>query len=112
MSSLPIACSLTPADLAVVKERYQAAASQYRATARISDNHADITLTGDATQIRELLTEIIERESACCPFLTFDTTESDEGYVVRLSVLDGSGLERSILRESVTAFFPEATLIA
>lgn len=111
MSSLPIACSLTASDLAAIKVRYRTAASQYQATARIDDDHADISLTGDKAILRELLTEMIEHESACCPFLAFETAESNLGYDVQLRVLDASGLEHDILRESVEAFFPSATVI-
>ena len=111
MSNLPIACSLSRENLAAVKERYRAATSHYRATARISDNHAEISLTGDKTAIRDLLTEMIERENACCPFLSFIVTESSAGYDVQLTVLDGAGLEDDILRESVDTLFPGSTSI-
>jgi len=110
MSSLPIACSLTASDLAAATERYRAAASQYQATARIRDGQAEIALTGEKTTLHELLTEMIARENACCPFLTFDVTQTAGGYAVRLGVLDGAGLEHGILRESVAAFFPSATV--
>ncbi len=109
MSHLPVACSLTATDLAAVKARYRAAASHYRATARITDNHAEISLAGDKTALHVLLTEMIERENACCPFLSFTVTERNAGYDVRLNVLTSSGLEDDILRESVNAFFPSAT---
>lgn len=111
MSNLPIACSLTASDLAAVKERYRAAANQYQATSQINDGHANISLTGDKTALHDLLTEMIERENACCPFLSFIVTESDTGYDIRLAVLDGSGLEASILRETVATLFPGATSI-
>jgi hypothetical protein len=54
---------------------------------------------------------MIERENACCPFLSFSLAESNAGYDIRLTVLDGSGLEDGILRESIDAFFPGATVI-
>jgi len=110
MSSLPIACSLTALDLTAVKEHYRAAASNYHATARISDDHASISLSGDKAALGALLAEMIERENACCPFLTFDITETDEGYDIRLRVLDAAGLERDILSELVAALFPTAAL--
>lgn len=106
MSYLPIACGLTASDLATVKARYRAAANQYQATARINDGHANISLTGDKTALHDLLTEMIERENACCPFLSFEFTESTTGYQVQLTVLDGSGLDSSILRESIATLFP------
>jgi hypothetical protein len=112
MSNLPIACSLTASDLATVKQRYHAAASQYRATARIRDRHADISLAGDKAALRSFLDEMIERESDCCSFLSFSVTESSNGYNVRLTIVDGAGLEDSILRESVATFFPAATSMA
>lgn len=111
MSSLPIACSLTASDLAAVKEGYRTAAGQYQATARISEDHADISLTGDKPALQKLMAEMVTRESACCPFMAFDIAESARGFDVRLSVLDASGLERGILRESVATFFPSATIV-
>ncbi len=111
MSSLPIACSLTSSDLTAVKERYRAAASQYHATARISGDHANISLSGDKPTLHELLTEMITRENACCPFLTFDVGETTTGFDVRLGVLDAPGLEQGILREMATILFPTATLM-
>lgn len=108
MSGLPIACSLSASDLAAVKDRYRAAAGLYQATARISDNHADIALVGDNAPLRALLDEMVERESACCSFLRFDVTETTDGFNVRLSVIEAAGTESDILRESVAAFFPGA----
>jgi len=110
MSSLPIACSLTASDLAAVQERYRAAASQYQATVRISDDHAHISLAGDKAALGELLNEMIERESACCPFLAFNVEDTANGFDVRLGILDAPGLERGILRESVEALFSGATV--
>lgn len=111
MSSLPIACTLTATDLAAVKERYREAASQYQATVRVSNAAANISLTGDTTALKDLLDEMIARESACCPFLNFDVEETATGFDVQLRVLDTSGLERGILHESLNAFFPAATVI-
>lgn len=111
MSSLQIACNLTASDLAAVRERYRTAASQYAAIARISDDLADIALTGDKTVLRALLDEMIARERACCPFLAFDVAESSEGFRVNLRVLDGPELAQGILHESVAAFFPGATVL-
>jgi hypothetical protein len=108
MSNLPIACSLTASDLASAKAHYRTAASQYQATVQIRDGQADISLTGDKTTLHDLLTEMIERENACCPFLSFAVIESTTGYDVRLTVLDDSGLEDSILREMVDTLFPGA----
>ncbi len=110
MSSRPIACSLSASDLASVKERYLEASSDYRATARIIDDHADISLTGDKAALQELLAEMIVRENACCPFLTFGVHGTATGFDVRLDVRDADGIERGILREMVAALFPVAVL--
>ncbi len=110
MSSLPIACSLSDSDLAAAKASYEAASSQYHASARISENHADVVLTGDKTAIHALLSEMVERERACCPFLTFEIEETAGGFAVRLGVISASGLETGIVQESVATFFPAATM--
>ncbi|MGH9175453.1 MAG: hypothetical protein ACRD1H_13900 [Vicinamibacterales bacterium] len=109
MSSPPIACTLSPADLAAVQNRYRDAAGSYQATVQIDDG-ATIRLTGDKPALRSLLDEVIARERACCSFLTFDVAESRDGYTVRLGVNGAAGLEESILRESVATLFPGAVL--
>lgn len=108
MSSPPIACTLSAPDLAAVKERYRTAADHYRATARLIDTSATITLTGDRTFLRSLLDEMVERESRCCAFLTFNITESSAGFEVILRTSNESELTPHVLRESVATLFPTA----
>jgi hypothetical protein len=106
MSSLPIACNLSASDLVAAKQRYRAAADRYQATIRISDDHADIALTGDKPALNELLAAMIERENACCSFLVFDVAETAGGFDVRLGIVDGAGMERDILTEAAGILFP------
>ena len=111
MSNLPIACTLSAADLTEAKARYRAAADRYQATAHIDGNHARISLIGDTAALNDILADMIDRESACCPFLVFDTTEHTDGLDVQLSIRDDSGLEPGILRESIETFFPTARIV-
>jgi hypothetical protein len=111
MSSLPLACSLSAADLAAVRERYHDAAGRYQAAARLDGEMAFIELTGDKPELRALLDEMIEREGACCPFLTFDLAETPDGFRAALGVVGGAGLEDGLLREVVDTLFPGASSI-
>jgi hypothetical protein len=109
MSSLPIACTLNATELAAVRDGYLMAARYYRATARIGNDRADVTLTGDKTTLRPFLKDMVERESGCCSFLTFEVVETTEGFDICIRTDAADQLGHGILRESVATFFPAAT---
>jgi hypothetical protein len=109
MSSLPIACTLNATELAAVQDGYRTAASHYRATARIGNDRAEVTLTGDKTTLRPFLSELVERESACCSFLTFEIDETADGFDICIRTDDADQLGHGILSESVAIFFPTAS---
>jgi|GEM_PF-6665912 len=110
MSSLPIACTLSAPDLAAVKERYRMAAGQYQATARIIGNTAVISLSGERAFLQALLDEMVERESACCAFLTIGVTSTQTGFDVELGLSEPIDLATGLLNESVMTLFPAARI--
>ncbi len=109
MSNLPSACSLNAADLAAVRDGYLTAARHFRATARVGGDRADVTLIGDKSTLRPFLREMVERESDCCSFLTYEVDETAEGFNVCIRTDDANQLEHGLLSESVAIFFPCAT---
>jgi hypothetical protein len=109
MASLPIACTLNAADLAAVRNGYLTAARHYRATARIGNDRAEVSLTGDKTTLRPFLIEMVERESECCSFLTFEVDEATDGFTICIRTDDADQFGHGILSESVAIFFPAAT---
>jgi hypothetical protein len=110
MTNLPIACTLSTADLAAAKERYREAAAQYDASVRLTDTSAVISMTGDQAFLRSLLDEMVARESECCAFLTFDIAETHQGFEVVLRVPGEKEIVLDALRESVTTMFPTASV--
>jgi len=110
VSSELIGCSLSPAELEIVRERYAAAADDYQATIEMDDDRARVSLRGDKQRLKALLNQMIAQEAGCCSFLRFDPSETADGFLVELSIHASPNQEvpPQSLAEAVRAFFPTA----
>jgi hypothetical protein len=107
MVKFPIACTLTHEEMAKVKEEYRASQHLYRAMARIEGSAAVIDLEGDTAPLGRFLRTMVAREEKCCAFLTFDLSETADGFRLRL----GSGeLNPQALSLFVEMLFPSLVL--
>lgn len=73
----PIACSLSPNELRDRSEGWQSLSD--RALLDVSQEAGRVTATYRAEKgIADRLTELIEAEKECCPFLNFEMTNREE----------------------------------
>jgi hypothetical protein len=107
-------CSLSPAELEIVRGRYAAFVRDYQATIQMDDHRARVSLRGDKKKLRAFLSELIAQEAGCCSFLRFDRAETADGFLVEVSIHDSQEPEgeQRFLAEALRAFFPAAATVS
>lgn len=103
--SLPIACTLSPAEM-------PRRAEQIRAVGRDGLIGADRGGRGAVLrfrpEVRARVEEIVAAESACCAFLDFDLTEEDGAIVLRIAAPEGGDPAAQLLADLFATDQPAA----
>lgn len=108
MDELPIACSLTDEQMARAKAQYSAAQHLYTATARIGDGEAVVELAGEKADLGPFLRAMVQREAQCCAFLTYELSETADGFRLRLG---SPQLDAPAFGTFVAVLFPSAAQV-
>jgi hypothetical protein len=103
-TELPIACSLTAAELTVRRAQIAELGRDAPVAAHVDGRRAALRF-GDEPGVRERVERFAAAEAECCAFLTMHIDET-EGEV-RLSIDAPEGAE-PVLAELVAAFAPPA----
>jgi hypothetical protein len=97
LDKLPIACSLTSAQL---RERQATLLAQFRAaivkTEELQDGYA-FHIPGDGERIRQVA-ELIVAERECCPFLVFEVSALPNMVPVTVRVMGPDGTKEFVRR--------------
>jgi hypothetical protein len=99
-TELPIACSLTAAELPARLVEMAAIGQSSLLGAEASERSAVLRYRGDRPT-RARLAAIVAAEAECCAFLTVRLSDADDG-AIRLAIEAPAGAE-PVLRELVTA---------
>lgn len=102
------ACTLSPGELAHAASLYAQAATTYQATVTYDKDAALVHLHGDKPQLTALLDDMLARESGCCSHLTFESSESADGYTLNVRAVGEPDLAGEILRAAMSVLFPTA----
>ena len=82
-ASLPIACTLAPADVATRARRWQALHERAEPRAEVTPGRLEFRYPPEAG-VRDDLLELADAERACCAFVSWEVLAGDEGPVLRV----------------------------
>ena len=102
-SELPIACSLSAAELPVRQAQMAALGRDAMTHTRVDGTHAELRFAA-RTGVRDRVEEIVVAEGACCAFLTMRVSDAPDTVLLSIDAPDGAEL---VLRELVDAFRAE-----
>lgn len=111
MSNAIPRCTLDASGQADARARYTSVADRYTATVAFTDDEAWVELRGQKPELRALLDEMIAREAGCCAHIHFAFTETAGGFAGTLHVSGAPGQERSVLKATMPALFPNAAVV-
>jgi len=99
-SSLPVACTLLPGELAARLDEIHAVGRDALRGARRDGAHAVLTFS-PAAGVHERLAAIVAAEARCCAFLRMDVSASDDAILLAIDAADDAA---PIVAELVGAF--------
>ena len=103
-SDLPIACSLSAAELPVRQAQMAALGRDALTRTSVGGRHAELGFAARAG-VRDRVEEIVVAERECCPFLTMRVSDAPDAVVLSIDAPEEAEL---VLRELVEAFRAEA----
>jgi hypothetical protein len=100
MPTPPIACTLTPGQINACRDHLLPGLSKRAQSNEVVPDGCRMTFA-TATDTLQAITETIDRERQCCPFLRFQLTIEPAGGAIVLNVIGPDGT-REFLRDLLT----------